>query len=130
MESPILKSLLPLVVIALLSACANAPPGPESGPARPDQVGAMVLQGQPAPPVPQLEHPGRPPASGHLWIAGYWDWVGASYDWVPGRWVPPRPGQVWLPRVWRSDGQRWYAQGGRWEPDPNDSLRTAEKRRR
>jgi hypothetical protein len=89
----------------------------------------LVLQGQPAPPVPQLEHPGSPPASGHFWIAGHWDWTGAGYEWVPGRWLPPRPGQVWLPRSWRNDGQRWHAEGGRWEADLNPSSRSADKRR-
>ena len=99
----------------LLAACADTPPHPADGTAVAPTAGASVVVTQLAPPAVLLEHPGRPPATGYLWIAGYWNWSGARYDWVPGRWVAPRPGQVWVSHVWRRDGDGWRQEGGRWE---------------
>lgn len=80
------------------------------------------------PPRPLLEHPGRPPANGYVWIAGRWDFVDGRYRWQPGNWAPPRPGQIWQPHAWRRVDDRWFQEGGRWEPDPNSSA--ARQRRR
>ncbi|MEY5097985.1 MAG: hypothetical protein RJA36_704 [Pseudomonadota bacterium] len=115
----ILKPLLPAVAALLLAACADAPsrpdaPGPVSSPGLAPVVPGVVVA-QPAPPALRLEHPGRPPATGYLWIAGYWSWGGVRYEWTPGRWVAPRPGYVWVPHAWQRDGERWRQEGGRWE---------------
>lgn len=68
------------------------------------------------PPVP-YEHPGYPPVVGHVWITGYWNWVGVRYVWVPGRWEAPRPGYYWMPHRWEHQGDHWRPHGGRWERD-------------
>jgi len=70
-----------------------------------------------APPAPRVEYRGYAPATGYVWIDGYWNWGGVSYLWVPGRWVAPRPGYVWMPHRWSRDGDRWRSEGGRWETD-------------
>ena len=82
-----------------------------------------LVREQADPPQPLLEHPGKPPANGYVWIAGRWDLVDARYRWQPGNWAPPRPGYVWQPHVWRRVGDRWLQEGGRWEPDQNSPAR-------
>ena len=109
-----LKPFLLLGSSMLLAACVGAPSSP-GGVAGAPVGGAGASVAQSAPPVVLLEHPGRPPATGYLWIAGYWNWGGARYDWVPGRWVAPRPGHVWVSHAWLRDGEGWRQEGGRWE---------------
>ena len=48
------------------------------------------------PPVAIVETPSARPSANHVWIAGYHNWDGHAYVWVPGRWdVPPRPHARW-----------------------------------
>jgi hypothetical protein len=35
-----------------------------------------------APPTPQQEIIGEPPVAGEVWLAGYWNWTGARYEWT------------------------------------------------
>lgn len=50
------------------------------------------------PPVAIVERPGPPPSRLHIWVAGYHQWDGRRYVWVPGHYaVPPHPGVVWVP---------------------------------
>ncbi len=44
---------------------------------------------------------GVAPSPRHVWTAGYHQWNGRAYVWVPGRWViPPRAGGVWIAPHW------------------------------
>ena len=115
-----LQRLIPVTLLALLAACAG--PAPVPGPAGPmsqsETGSALPLREQAGPPQPLLEHPGRPPANGHVWIAGRWDLLEGRYRWQPGNWVAPRPGHVW-----RLAADGWVQEGGRWVPDPNGLVR-------
>lgn len=73
-----------------------------------------------APPAPLVEYRSLPPAQGHVWLDGYWNWGGARYIWVPGRWQNPPPGHTWVPRVWQRDGERWHSHGGHWQQHLED----------
>ncbi|WP_442762718.1 YXWGXW repeat-containing protein [Malikia spinosa] len=79
-----LKWLLPLT-LALLAGCVVAPASVEPGSAP-----ELDARGQPAPPEPRLEHPGRPVNNGQFWIAGHWDWIDGRYQWQAGRWESER----------------------------------------
>jgi hypothetical protein len=70
---------------------------------------------QVAPPPPRYEFIGSPPVAGHIWIGGYWDWVGSRYHWTPGRWEAPRHGYSWSPYRWNREGDHWRRHGGRWD---------------
>lgn len=96
-----------LAATALAAGCVVAPPygyysdavvAPEAPPAAP-------VRGEPV---------GTPPATGQVWIDGYWDWGGASYVWVPGYWTVPRVGFYWVPRTWMLSGRVWIRHGGHW----------------
>lgn len=121
-----LKRLIPALVLAALSACAVPPPAPVPAAQTPQAEVRPVslVREQADPPQPLLEHPGKPPANGHVWIAGRWDLVDGRYRWQAGHWVPARPGHVWQPHVWRLVGERWLQEGGRWEPDGNSPARS------
>ncbi len=120
-----LKRLIPLTLLAALTACAVPSPAPGSaGPMSPSGTGpALLVREQADPPQPLLEHPGKPPANGYLWIAGRWDLLEGRYHWQPGNWVAPRPDHVWQAHVWRRAGDGWVQEGGRWVPDANSLVR-------
>lgn len=103
-----LRLLIPAIVSAtvVLGGCAVYP---ESDPYYDPPVVRV------APPPPQYEYIGNPPVIGHVWIGGYWSWVGTRYLWVPGRWEAPRPGYYWAPHRWERHGDYWRPYGGRWE---------------
>jgi hypothetical protein len=68
-----------------------------------------------APPAPIVERRPPPPDRGYVWIAGYHNWDGARYVWVPGRWDrPPQPGQRWVAHRWVHRGDHWELQQGHW----------------
>ncbi len=119
-----LQRLIPVTLLAVLTACAV--PAPVAGSA-PDTGSALLVREQAAPPQPLLEHPGRPPANGYVWIAGRWDLLEGRYRWQPGNWVAPRPGQVWQAHVWRLAGDGWVQEGGRWVPDVNRLVRPRQR---
>jgi WXXGXW repeat (2 copies) len=80
----------------------------------------IAKDGQPAPPVLKLEHPGKPPGNGYVWIAGHWNWSNGNYQWQTGRWLPVRRGHVWHPNTWRWQDERWVLEEGRWEREHHE----------
>jgi hypothetical protein len=66
------------------------------------------------PPAPRVE---VAPAArdGFVWSAGYWDWGGHSYYWVPGSWVVQRRGAHYVANQWQQTGTQWHFLRGHWE---------------
>lgn len=104
------SAMLPLVaacaLTATLSACVIAPE-----PAYYRQ-GPVVYA---APPPPQSEYMGPPPAAGYVWISGFWAWQLGRHVWMAGHWDAPRPGYRWVPYAWHQDGRGWRLREGRWD---------------
>lgn len=70
---------------------------------------------QSAPPPPRYAVVGVAPGPGYVWTSGYWDWRGANWAWVEGRWMrPPRPRAVWVSPEWRQEGRAWRFHRGHW----------------
>jgi hypothetical protein len=85
-----------------LAAC-YAPPPP----------GAVIVAARP--PEYQAEVVGVAPGPNFFWVAGFWEWGGAEYRWVPGRWVVrPYPRAVWVRGHWRGTRNGWYWVPGHW----------------
>lgn len=64
------------------------------------------------PPPPPREVIVARPSPRHVWIPGYYRWVGERYVWERGYWaLPPRPRAVWVPGHWahRRRGYVWIA---------------------
>ena len=101
------RLLTALACVTMLVGCAVVPLDDP-------YYGAPVVRVEPPP--PQYEFIGAPPMVGHIWIGGYWNWMGARYVWIPGHWDAPRPGYHWAPHRWEPhDGNHWRSYGGRWE---------------
>ena len=68
------------------------------------------------PPAPVVEVRHGAPARGHVWVAGYHEWNGRAYVWVPGRWAaPPRGRASWVAPRWVHDRRHgWYFVSGHW----------------
>lgn len=67
------------------------------------------------PPPPQVEVQAAAPAPGMVWVPGYWQWDGARFVWIGGRWDLPRPGASWQPPSWRPRAGGAVFVPGRWE---------------
>jgi hypothetical protein len=95
---------LVILASAMVGGCVVAPaPGYYSG-------GYVAV----APPPPQVEVYGVPPAPGYVWLGGYWNWVGGRHVWVAGHWGPGRPGYHWVPHTWVHAGGGWRMSRGHW----------------
>jgi len=67
------------------------------------------------PPPPQVEVVGVAPSRRHVWIAGYHQWDGRAYVWVPGHWnLRPRARAVWVKGHWSHHPRGWYWVEGHW----------------
>jgi len=71
-----------------------------------------------APPPVRDEAVPAAPAAGMVWIPGNWNFSGATWAWVPGRYeTPPRPTAQWIPGHWTAEqggGGVWVWVSGRW----------------
>ncbi|HTP74872.1 MAG TPA: hypothetical protein VML58_21870 [Burkholderiaceae bacterium] len=102
----------------LLSACVVAPAGYydgyyyNNGYYYSSATGEAATVSTVAPPAPYYEVVPVAPFVGAVWFAGYWNWYGGHYAWVPGRWGYGRPGYAWHPYHWAPYGGRWALSGG------------------
>jgi WXXGXW repeat (2 copies) len=80
------------------------------------QVAVGVSAPIPPPALPIYEQPPIP-ASGYLWVPGYWAWGPDGYYWVPGTWMlPPAPGLLWTPAYWAWINGAYVLVPGYWGP--------------
>lgn len=126
---PIVRSLvfLPIVAAISLVACGggkvvvlppSTTPQPTAAfaPAPAPAPSTVVVQTVPATPVPPAETITASPGAGYVWVAGYYDWRGDKYVWVPGSWVlTPNSASVWVSGHWQTSagGYNWVP--GHWE---------------
>jgi WXXGXW repeat (2 copies) len=106
---PLLAGTALTLAALSLTGCVVAPVGPYGGPYYGEQTVGV------APPPPQAEVYGPPPAVGYVWIGGFWNWVGGRHVWINGHWSAPRPGYRWAPHRWERGPGGWHQRGGRWE---------------
>ena len=67
------------------------------------------------PPPPRREIVVRRPGPRHIWVAGFYEWDGRAYSWVPGRWaIPPRHYHAWVPGHWRQTRRGYIWVDGHW----------------
>jgi hypothetical protein len=67
------------------------------------------------PPPHVVEHPGRAPHPGWVWVDGHHQWNGRRYIWLHGYWVaPPYPHAVWIRGHWRHDRGGYVWIDGHW----------------
>ncbi len=103
-----MKPIRILVCSFLLIACSGIPLLPAHA-----QIAVGISVDIAPPPLPVYDQPPIP-ASGYLWVPGYWAWDdNTGYYWVPGTWVPPpEPELLWTPGYWGwSDGVYVFHEG-------------------
>ena len=67
----------------------------------------LAYNSHPPPPPPVAETIPKPPVTEEVlvWQPGHWDWNGAGYLWVQGRFVPQAGhGNLWMPGFWQRSG--------------------------
>jgi WXXGXW repeat (2 copies) len=73
---------------------------------------------QPTTPPPPVagETPPPPPGAGYVWQPGYWQWTGAQYQWMAGRYaLAPTATAVWYPDHWEQGSYGWVFVPGHWQ---------------
>ncbi|HZF08443.1 MAG TPA: hypothetical protein VFE33_06590 [Thermoanaerobaculia bacterium] len=97
-----------LALMALLALTASACVGYGYGP----DVGVRVGFG---PPGFRTEVAVGSPGPGYIWVPGYYDWLGADYGWVEGRWIlPPHAHAVWVAPRYEHRRGGWFYRHGHW----------------
>jgi hypothetical protein len=96
----------------------DAPPAQPAQPAAAGQTGDEAADAQEAtadtePPAEQVEAPGPPPSTEHVWIKGHWRWQG-KWVWRPGHWETIRHGHEWVAGRWERRHHNWVWVGGHW----------------
>jgi hypothetical protein len=115
--------VLVLAAIGILSvACGGgkvvvlpnpATPGPSALVATTPAV-ITTVPAMPQPPSDTVQ--GISPGPNYSWVAGYYDWRGDRYVWVPGTWVAtPATTSVWVSGHWQptAGGYTWLP--GHWQ---------------
>jgi hypothetical protein len=67
----------------------------------------LVLEVPNAPPDPKPEIKPACPGPGHIWVAGYWDYIGGHHIWRDGRWVEGKAGYEYVRARYEWDGKAW-----------------------
>ena len=66
-------------------------------------------------PPPERAERAPAPRDGYVWAAGYWEWSGHAYSWVPGHFIFGRRGAHWVADRWDQVGDHWQHVNGHWE---------------
>jgi hypothetical protein len=94
-----------------------ATPGPSAivatAPVAPAQVVVTTVPAMPA--VPADVAQGVSPGPNYFWVAGYYDWRGDHYAWVPGNWMlTPTTTSVWVSAHWENTAGGYTWVPGHW----------------
>jgi hypothetical protein len=75
----------------------------------------VTVDSVPPPPPPPYELQTAQPTESAIWVVGFYDWDGYSYNWVPGHWEIPPPNAVAFVRPhWRYRGGTYVYIRGYW----------------
>ncbi|HXU74371.1 MAG TPA: YXWGXW repeat-containing protein [Polyangia bacterium] len=74
----------------------------------------LVIEVPNAPPDPKPEEKMPCPGPGHIWVAGYWDYIGGQHVWRDGRWVQGKPDYEYVRARYEFDGKAWQFHVPHW----------------
>lgn len=76
---------------------------------------AVATYAQQAPPPPIADVSGPQPGPAMAFIGGHYQWSGAGYNWLSGRWVAIPAGYTqWVAGRWVQNHLGWYWINGYW----------------
>jgi hypothetical protein len=90
---------------------SSAPAAPEVTAAEPEEVTATT-----EPPDPLYEEQPAPPDPTFVWVGGYWGWTGTDWGWTPGGWLAPPQGRVYVAPYYERVGANVVYVHGYWGP--------------
>jgi hypothetical protein len=68
-----------------------------------------------APPAVRSDVPQAQPSPKDVWLAGYWTWRDAQYEWISAHWeLPPNSRSVWVAPRWEPQGNAYKFTDGYW----------------
>lgn len=80
-----------------------------------DVTGGLTVAAPHEPPAPRFEIRPPQPTVGAVWAAGFWQWNGTAFIWVPGSWrIAPAAGAIWQVPRWRPHRRGVVFVPGRW----------------
>lgn len=94
-----------------ISGCATL-----SSDAPPSQTARSLEVDVPsAPPEAPAEVQTASPGPGHIWVAGYFDFIGGRHVWRAGRWVETKPGYEYIRARYEWTGKAWVFHVPHWK---------------
>ena len=107
----ITRSLLVALALSTVSGCAAlSADAPLSQTAR-----TLVIEVRDAPPDPIADVQTASPGPGHIWVAGYHDFIGGRHVWRGGRWVEVKQGFEYNRARYEWTGKTWVFHVPHWK---------------
>jgi len=104
------RALLAAFALSTSGCAVLSADGPPSQTAR-----ALVIEVSDAPPAALAESQPASPGPGHIWVAGYQDFVAGHHVWRPGRWVQAKPGFEYSRARYEWTGNTWVFHVPHWK---------------
>jgi hypothetical protein len=79
------------------------------------QANTLTIQVNSPPPADKPEERTTAPGFGHIWVAGYWDYLDGNYVWRPGRWVQGKPDYEYVRARYEMVNQAWVFHRPHWK---------------
>ncbi len=77
-------------------------------------MSALVVEVPGPPPEAKDEAKPTTPEPGHIWVAGYWDYINGQHVWRDGRWLAGKPGYEYVRARYEFDGKAWQFHVPHW----------------
>lgn len=74
----------------------------------------LVIEVPSPPPDPQPEVKTPCPGPGHIWVAGYWDYIDGHHVWREGRWLQGKADYEYVRARYEFDGKAWQFHVPHW----------------
>lgn len=108
------KRILRTISMTALAAVVSAPLFAQLPPP-PPLPGLEIRIGRTRPPRIRYERRTRRTERNAVWVAGFWDWQGDQWVWVPGRWVVPETRHAhWVRARYVREYGGWRYVPGHW----------------
>ena len=108
------KRILKTISMTALAAVVSAPLFAQLPPL-PPLPGLEIRIGRSAPPRVRYERRTRRTERNAVWVAGFWDWQGDQWVWIPGRWAVPESRRAhWVRARYVREYGGWRYVPGHW----------------
>jgi hypothetical protein len=111
-----MKITRPLVLALAFGSFTGCATLSQESAAPASQTAALLAINVPsAPPEAPAEVQTQSPGPGHIWVAGYHDFIGGRHVWRAGRWVEVKSGYEYVRAKYEWTGQTWVFHVPHWK---------------